>query len=42
MGFPPIFKFIENDTLAVLFSGEFWEIFEKIFFVEHLQSTASV
>ena len=34
--------FIKKETLAQVFSREFWEIFKNIFFSVHLQATASV
>ena len=34
-------KFIKKETLAQVFSGEFWEIFKKTFFTEYLRANAS-
>ena len=38
---PQACKFIKNETLAQLFSCEFYEIFNNAFFTEHLWSTDS-
>ena len=35
------FNFITKETLAQLFSCEFWEISKNTFFTEHLWATAS-
>ena len=34
-------NFIKKETLAQLFSCEFWEIFKNTFFIEHIPVTAS-
>ena len=34
-------NFIRKETLALMFSGEFCEIFKNTYFEEHLQTTAS-
>ena len=34
-------NFIKKETLAQVFSCEFYEIFKNTFFTEHLQTTAS-
>ena len=31
---------IEKETLTQVFSSEFWEIFQNIYFVEHLPPSA--
>ena len=33
-------NFIKKETLAQVFSCEFYEIFKSIFFTEHLRTTA--
>ena len=38
---PQACNFIKNETLAQLFSCEFYEIFKNTFFTEHLWSTDS-
>ena len=38
----PWHSFIKKETLAQVFSCEFWEIFKGTFFTEHLRRTASV
>ena len=35
------YNFIKIETLAEVFSCDFWEIFKKIFFKEHLRQTDS-
>ena len=35
-------NFIKKETLAEVFSCEFWEIIKNIFFTEHLGTTTSV
>ena len=34
-------NFIKRETLAQVFSCEFWAIFKNTFFTEHLRTTAS-
>ena len=36
-----VFNFIKKQTLAQVFSCEFWENFKNTFFTEHLRTTAS-
>ena len=38
---PEVFNFIKKETLAQVFSCEFWEIFKKTVFTEHLLTTIS-
>ena len=38
---PEACNFIKKETLAQVFSCEFWEISENTFFTEHLWTTAS-
>ena len=38
---PEACNFIKKETLAQVFSCEFWEIFKNIFFIEHLRETTS-
>ena len=35
------YNFIKKETLAQVFSCEFWEIFKSTFFTEHLRETAT-
>ena len=35
-------NFIKKETLALVFSCEFYKIFKSTFFTEHLRTTASV
>ena len=35
------YNFIKKETLAQVFSCEFWEIFKSTFFTEHLRETAA-
>ena len=39
---PFLINFIKKETLAQVFSCEFFEISKNIFFTEHLWTTASV
>ena len=38
---PEACNFIKKETLAQVFSCEFWEIFKNTFFIEHLRETTS-
>ena len=39
---PQTCNFIKKETLAQVFSYEFWEIFKNLFFTEHVLQSASV
>ena len=38
---PFLIKFVKKETLAQVFSFEFYKIFKNIFFTKHLQTTAA-
>ena len=39
---PEAYNFIKKETLAQVFSCEFFEISKNLFFTEHLRATASL